>query len=117
MVDRISSGLSLTGNGLRDWLVQRITSVILAIYVLMIAGIFLCHPHLDFFALRGLFNSTWMRMFSLIALLSLFLHAWVGIWTVITDYLKSIAMRVTAQTLVVLVLLVYLLWGIEILWG
>jgi succinate dehydrogenase / fumarate reductase, membrane anchor subunit len=117
MVDRISSGLSLTGNGLRDWLVQRITSVILAIYVLMLAGIFLWHPAFDFFALRDLFNSTWMRMFSVIALLSLFLHAWVGIWTVITDYLKSIAMRIAAQTFVVLVLLIYLLWGIEILWG
>jgi succinate dehydrogenase / fumarate reductase, membrane anchor subunit len=58
-----------------------------------------------------------MRIFSLLALLSLFYHAWIGIWTVITDYIKPVALRLIIEIIVVLALICYLIWGIEILWG
>lgn len=117
MVSKIMNISSLTGNGLRDWLVQRLTSVVLAAYLLFLLGFFLMHPAVDFFAWQSLFSSNWMRVFSVLAMLSLALHAWVGIWTVITDYLKPIALRLTVQTIVLLALLAYFIWGIEIFWG
>ena len=116
MVNKLTTDMSLTANGLRDWLVQRFSAVILGAYCLLLLGFFYCHPHLDFMALQAFFALTSVRVFTLIALFSLFLHGWVGVWTVITDYVKSFAWRFTLEALVILTLLVYFVWGIEILW-
>jgi len=48
-----------------------------------------------------------MQVFSLAALLSLFLHAWVGIWAVITDYINPIAIRLIIQVIVIFTLIIY----------
>jgi succinate dehydrogenase / fumarate reductase membrane anchor subunit len=104
-------------NGLRDWLTQRVTSVILAAYVLFLAGFFLTHSSVDFFGWQDLFANNWMRVFSVLALLSLALHAWVGLWTVTTDYVKPVAVRLAVQVVIILALAAYFFWGVEILWG
>lgn len=116
MVNKPTTDMSLTGNGLRDWLVQRFSSLIIAVYFLVLLEFFIEHPQLDYTTLRHFFATSWMQVFTLTALLSLFLHAWVGIWTVITDYIQPIIMRIMAQSLVILALIIYLCWGIEILW-
>lgn len=116
MVKKIATDMSLTGNGLRDWLVQRFSSLIIAIYFLVLLGFFILHPQLNYSTFQHFFASTWIQVFTLITLLSLFLHAWVGIWTVITDYINPIAIRLTIQALVILTLLIYFFWGVEILW-
>jgi len=116
MVNKPTTDMSLTGNGLRDWLVQRFSSLIIAIYFLVLLGFFILHPQLDYSTFQYFFANTWMQVFTLITLLSLFLHAWVGIWTVITDYINPIAIRLTIQALVILTLLIYFFWGVEILW-
>lgn len=116
MVNKLTTDMSLTGNGLRDWLVQRFSSLIIAIYFLVLLGFFFLHPRLDYATFRHFFAVTWMQVFTLIALLSLFLHAWVGIWTVITDYITPIAMRLIIQMLAILSLIIYFFWGVEILW-
>jgi succinate dehydrogenase / fumarate reductase membrane anchor subunit len=116
MVKKMISDLSLTGNGLRDWLAQRFSSIVLATYFLTLIGFFSCHPHLNFSILRSFFSSLWIQIFTLISLLSLVLHAWVGIWTVITDYIHPFAMRLIAQVLIILALIIYFFWGVEILW-
>ena len=58
-----------------------------------------------------------MRVFSLLAILALAGHAWVGIWTVLTDYVKSSGLRLLLQSLMILAVLVYLFWGVMIFWG
>jgi len=116
MVNKLTADMSLTGNGLRDWLTQRLSSLIIAIYFLVLLGFFFLHSQLDYTTLRHFFSTAWMQVFTLTALLSLFLHAWVGIWTVITDYIKPIVIRLMTQALVILALIIYFFWGIEILW-
>lgn len=116
MVNKLSVGMSLTGSGLKDWLVQRFSSLIIALYFLVILGFFFLHPNLDHESLRHFFSTTWMQVFSLTALLSLFLHAWVGIWTVITDYINLSTIRLIIQVLIIFTLIVYFFWGVEILW-
>lgn len=116
MVNRPTSDMSLTANGLRDWLIQRFSSVIIAAYFVVLIGFFIMHPQLDFIALRNFFSTLWVQLFTFITLLCFFLHAWVGIWTVITDYLKPSFIRLLTQAFVILVLFIYLIWGIIILW-
>ncbi|MEC9481847.1 MAG: succinate dehydrogenase, hydrophobic membrane anchor protein, partial [Halomonas sp.] len=59
----------------------------------------------------------WMRIFSLLAFLSLAAHAWIGLWTVVTDYIKPVGIRFTAQVVIILAIFVFLVWGVQVLWG
>ncbi len=102
-------------SGLSDWLMQRVSAVVLALYTVFVVAYLLLNPNLDYYTWSGLL--TWMRIFSLLAFVSIAAHAWIGLWTVTTDYLKSTRLRVGAQTLIILAIFVYLVWGIQILWG
>jgi succinate dehydrogenase / fumarate reductase, membrane anchor subunit len=104
-------------SGLSDWLMQRITAVILLAYTLFMVGFFLLNPNLDYATWSALFQCTLMRIFSLLALLSLAAHAWIGLWTVSTDYMKATGVRLVFQAVVALGLFAYVVWGVQVLWG
>ncbi|MCW5590168.1 MAG: succinate dehydrogenase, hydrophobic membrane anchor protein [Legionellales bacterium] len=108
---------SLTRNGMRDWIIQRVTAIILALYVIYFFAYFITHPHVDYSQWHSLFQCTWMRYFSFFALVSIVLHSWIGIWTVLTDYVKCYHFRLLLNVVVWLALVSYLVFGIEILWG
>lgn len=114
MVENVTS---LTSNGMRDWLIQRITAVILGMYVLFLVVYLFCHSPLTYADWHALFTSTSMRIFSFLALLSMVYHTWIGLWTVFTDYIKCYCLRLLLQVAVVIALLSYLVWGVSILWG
>lgn len=108
---------SLTGNGLKDWLIQRVTAVYFALYSLFLLGFLYCHPALTYVEWQALFHDHWFKMASLIALFVLLLHTWIGVWTVTTDYLKCTALRLSIQMLVVFLLLGLFVFGLLIVWG
>jgi len=111
------SATSLCTTGLRDWLVQRVSAVILALYIVFILGFILWHPGLDFFTWRKLFALPLMKVFSVLVLLSLLVHAWVGMWTITGDYLKAFSLRLLMQLVIILALCLYFIWGVLLLWS
>ena len=113
----VSNVTSLTGNGLKDWLVQRVTAVYFMIYSVFLLGFILMHPHLQFDQWQALFHCRWFQIASMVALVTLSLHAWIGVWTVTTDYINCTVIRLSIQMLVVLLLLGQFIWGIMIVWG
>ncbi|MDO4427422.1 MAG: succinate dehydrogenase, hydrophobic membrane anchor protein [Moraxella sp.] len=112
----MKSATGLTGSGARDWVMQRISAVILAVYSVVLVGFFLFNQ-VDYVAWQGFMMSLPMKLFSLLALLSLVAHTWVGMWTVLTDYVKSSGLRLFLQSLIIIASLVYLFWGVMIFWG
>ena len=114
MVNRVVVGAHY---GLRDWLIQRVTAVLMALYCVALAGYLLMQPNLDYDVWTGLFSSQAVRTFTFLFLLSLFYHAWVGIRDIVMDYVKSAAVRLVIHVLVILALLLYAIWSVEIFWG
>ena len=120
----VTNATSLSRSGLSDWLIQRASAVVLAAYTLCLLGSFIAYPDMDYAQWRELFDSALMRIFSLISLLALCTHAWVGMWTIGTDYLtpshlgnSATATRLVYQSICVLLIVVYFIWGVQILWG
>ena len=120
----VTNVTSLGRNGAYDWLVQRISAVILLIYFLFLAVYICIHPDLTYPQWQGLFASNSMRAFTLLALFSLFGHAWVGMWTVYTDYLTKAALgraatviRLGFQLFTLFALFAYFVWCVQILWS
>jgi succinate dehydrogenase / fumarate reductase membrane anchor subunit len=111
----INSVTSLTRSGLRDWLMQRVTAVILAVYTIFLVGFFMLHQPMGFDVWSALFQNTGMRVFTFLALLSMVYHTWVGVWTVLTDYIKCAYLRLTLCLMVILSLFSYLAWAVSIL--
>ncbi len=113
----VKSVTSLGRSGLHDWMIQRVTAVVLAIYVVYLAFFIFSTPQLEFAVWQALFEGTGFKVFSLIALAALCFHAWIGLWVISTDYLKPLAIRMVFQLLVILSCIAFLLWGAQILWS
>ena len=114
MVNRVVVGAHY---GLRDWLIQRISAVVMVLYSVAIAGYLLWQPHFNYDTWTILFASQAVRTFSLLFLLSLFYHAWIGVRDIVMDYVKPAAVRLVIHVLVILALLLYTIWSVQILWG
>jgi succinate dehydrogenase / fumarate reductase membrane anchor subunit len=116
-LDMVSNVTSLTGNGLKDWLIQRVTALYLMVYSIYLFFFLFCHPHLSYESWAALFHCTTFKIATIVALFAVLMHAWVGLWTVTTDYIKCTAQRITVQLVVLAWLLAQLIWGILIVWG
>lgn len=103
--------------GLRDWLVQRITAVVLGIYTLVLLGWLFALPELGYGAWAGMFASTWMKVLTLLAFVSVFWHAWVGVRNIFMDYIKPNGLRLFLEAATIVVLAGYAIWAVMILWS
>ena len=114
MVKRIVTGAHY---GLKDWLAQRITALVMAVYVIVFVGILLvCRPQ-SYEQWHALFGNQLMRIATFVFFISLFWHAWIGVRDILMDYVKPTAVRLGLETAVVLVLVGYAVWAVQILWS
>jgi succinate dehydrogenase / fumarate reductase membrane anchor subunit len=103
--------------GLGDWLLQRLTAAVMALYtVFALAFIAWCTPHTraDW---NAMFTGGFFRLFTMLFIVALLYHAWVGMRDILMDYLHATGLRLAAQSIVALVLAFYLIWSASILWG
>lgn len=114
MVDRVVVGAHY---GLRDWVVQRISAVFMALYLLGFGAYLLGLPELSYESWKLLFSGMLMRSFSLLFLLCLFYHAWIGVRDIVMDYIKLPVLRLALHVMVIFSLLLYTIWSVQILWG
>ncbi len=123
-MDMVNSVSSLGHNGVYDWVIQRISAVVIAAYVFFMIGYFIANPDLQYEQWKGLHATLCMRIFNLITLLSFIAHAWIGLWAILTDYVTTRMMgamgtvlRIFLQLAMIGALIVMLLIGIDIFWS
>ena len=103
--------------GMRIWLSQRLTALVMAFYIVLIVIMLLIMQPVDFTAWHDFVSPIWFRLLTLLFFMCLFMHAWIGVADVLKDYVFNITLRGCMQIVVDILLLVYLSWVSIILWN
>ncbi len=103
--------------GMRLWLAQRLSAVVMAVYLIIFALMLLMKQPVGYEGWLELMSPWWWRLFTLLFFISLVMHAWLGVRDVFKDYIFNIKLRAVMQILVDVLLIVYLCWSGAILWG
>ena len=103
--------------GLSDWLIQRLSAVVMVLYTALVLGIVLWTGGIDYALWQALFAHGGFKLASFLFMVSLLYHAWIGMRDIYMDYLKPVAVRLAFEAVTVVVLVAYLGWTIQILWG
>lgn len=103
--------------GLRDWLVQRGTAALMAIFtVVLLAQVLISKGPMGYDRWAGIFSSQWMKVLTFSVIVALIWHAWVGVRDIWMDYVPSVGTRLFLQ----IATLVYLAgcagWALQVLW-
>ena len=113
MVKRVVVGAHY---GFMDWLLQRITAVVMALYTVMLAIAVILLPEASLENWRALFSGGFMRFVTFLFFLSLFYHAWIGVRDIWMDYVKPISVRIALHSVTALMLIGCAGWATQILW-
>jgi succinate dehydrogenase / fumarate reductase, membrane anchor subunit len=103
--------------GLRDWLAQRVTAVIMVIYTVIILSTVAGLPKMDYWQWLVLWQTPLVRFATVLFMASLLIHAWIGVRNIFMDYIKDPGLRLTLYVIVITALTWYAAWSVQILWG
>ncbi|KUM02117.1 succinate dehydrogenase, hydrophobic membrane anchor protein [Chromobacterium subtsugae] len=104
------------GYGLRDWVMQRVTAVVMVIYTVALALFLLALPS-GYEGWKDLFSHTWVQVLTQTTLLALFLHVWVGIRDVWMDYVKPVGIRLALHMFTIVWLVSCFIYSVKVVWG
>jgi succinate dehydrogenase / fumarate reductase, membrane anchor subunit len=102
--------------GFKDWLSQRITAVVMAVFTIVLLVAFLTSKNTGYVAWAGLFANQWMKILTFVTIVSLTWHVWVGVRDIWMDYVKPTGIRLGLQALTILWLVGCLGYAVQILW-
>ncbi len=108
--------IGATHYGTRDWLAQRITAVVMALYTVILLGWFFTAKHFSYAGWIAIFAHPWMKAATFATLLGLFYHAWVGVRDIAMDYFKPLSVRLVFFTFALFWLLACAGYAAHILW-
>jgi succinate dehydrogenase / fumarate reductase membrane anchor subunit len=103
--------------GMRLWLSQRLTAILMAIYIILFVLMLVAMKPNGFATWHALFTPAWFRLATWLFSLSLFIHAWLGVADVLKDYIFNKTLRAYLQMAVDVLLIAYLFWLTFILWN
>ena len=102
--------------GMRDWLSQRVTATLMAVFTIVLLVQLLLPGPLGYDRWAGIFSAQWMKVLTLVLFIALGWHAWVGMRDIWMDYVKPAAMRLVMQVFTIVWLVGCMGWAIQVLW-
>lgn len=107
--------------GLRDWLAQRLTALILALYTVFFLIYLVIAVRsgggFGYDQWAAMFVPVWMKVLTLTAIFALLYHAWIGMRDVWMDYVRATGLRLSLLLLTILWLFFCAIWAAQILWS
>ena len=108
---------SVGRNGVHDFILIRASAIILVLYTVLIAGFFMVTPNVTYDIWQAFFACTSVKVATILALFALLVHGKIGVWQVLSDYIKPALLRGALQFFFSVLLLAYLVFGFLIVWG
>jgi succinate dehydrogenase / fumarate reductase membrane anchor subunit len=102
--------------GVRDWLAQRITSILMAIFTVVLVVQVLLPGPLDYYRWSAIFAHQWMRLLTFVTIVALLFHVWVGMRDIWMDYVKPVSARLAFDLVSIAWLVGCAGWAIQVLW-
>ena len=103
--------------GFRDWLSQRITAGLMALFTLLVlAQVLFTNGPIGYDKWAGIFSAQWMKVLTFVVIIALLNHVWVGVRDLWMDYIKSAALRLSLQIFSIVWLVGCAGWAIQVLW-
>ena len=102
--------------GLVDWLAQRVTAVLMALFTIAILVQVLMPGELDYVRWSGIFAHQWMKVLTFVTIAAILWHAWVGVRDVLMDYVHQLATRLVLQVAAIVWLVGCAGWALQVLW-
>lgn len=102
--------------GLKDWLAQRVTAVMMILYTVIFLFRVVALPEFSYEAWSELFSCLLFRILTFLFILSVIYHAWVGVRNIWMDYIKPNGVRLALHLVTIFLLVGYAGWAVEILW-
>ncbi len=103
--------------GLRDWLVQRVTAVLMALFTLVLLVQVLFGGPLGYDRWATIFSAQWMKTLTFVVIVSLAWHAWIGVRDILMDYVtKSVGLRLALHVFSIVWLVGCAGWAVQVLW-
>ena len=103
--------------GLRDWLAQRVTGVLMALFTIIVLGqLMLSSGPIGYDKWAGIFSSQWMKVLTFSVILALLYHVWIGMRDIWMDYVKPVGIRLALHVFTIVWLVACLGWAVQVLW-
>ena len=102
--------------GLKEWIIQRVTAMVMVVFTLVLLVSYLISGNPSYDGWAGLFANQPMKLLTLLAILSLLFHAWVGVRDIWMDYIKPVGLRLVLQVFTIVWLVACGGWAIQVLW-
>ncbi len=103
--------------GLRDWLSQRVTAALMAVFTaILVAQVLLTKGPIGYDRWAGIFAAQWMKVLTFVVIIALLYHVWVGVRDIWMDYIKSVSARLLLQIVSIVWLVGCTGWAIQVLW-
>jgi succinate dehydrogenase / fumarate reductase membrane anchor subunit len=118
MADKFGSKRLVVGAhyGFADWLVQRVTGGLMALFTLVLGAQLLFGGPLGYNRWAGIFASQWMKVLTFVVIVSLAWHAWIGMRDIWMDYVKPVGLRLTLHLFTIVWLVGCAGWAVQVLW-
>jgi succinate dehydrogenase / fumarate reductase, membrane anchor subunit len=113
VINRIVVG---AGYGLKDWIAQRATALIMAVYTLILLATLGAIGPSNYDAWRAIFSNGFMQFMTFLFFISLFWHAWIGMRDIWMDYIWIDGLRLVLMIATIAALVGYAGWAVKILW-
>jgi len=103
--------------GLRDWLAQRVTAALMALFTLVVlAQVIFSKGPMGYYKWAGIFSSQWMKTLTFAIIVALLYHVWVGMRDIWMDYIKPVGLRLSLQVFSIVWLIGCAGWAVQVLW-